>query len=117
MSSFQYAAFGYLILKLISVGFQINNIMAILNSSFNKHHWNKKRGKAGPLFLASGLFFWLLCSGCFRNLSQLLISPIIDFIIFILLCVMCVHYHIWQHEFKQVKLISYYGGGDVNVYC
>jgi len=70
---------------------------------------------AGTLLLAAALFFWLLCSGCFRNLSQLLISPMIDFVILVILVGLCFHYHVWQYEFDKVNLISFFG--NVEVYC
>jgi len=69
----------------------------------------------GTLLLGSALFFWLLCSGCFRNLSQLLISPMIDFVILLCLVGLCIHYHLWQYEFDKVNLISYFG--NVDVFC
>lgn len=42
MNNFQYAAIGYLALKIASIAFQINNILAIINSSINREHCNRK---------------------------------------------------------------------------
>lgn len=42
MRSFWFAAIGYLALKLTSFAFQINNIVAILQISCNRKHFNKK---------------------------------------------------------------------------
>eukprot|EP00347_Sterkiella_histriomuscorum_P012662 403367707 len=108
-AGFQYASIGeYLALKLTSLGFQINNIIAMIQISMQRRHCNKKRGKIGALLLGAGIMFWLVCSGCFRNIKYLLISPLLDFVILIVMFLLCFHYNHWQHEFDKVSLINYY---------
>ena len=67
----------------------------------------------GTLLLGAALFFWLLCSGCFKNLSQLLISPWIDFVILIAMMIMCVHYNFCQNELKKINLTFQFGNPEL----
>jgi hypothetical protein len=34
----------------------------------------------------------------------------LDFVISLIMIVICFHYHIWQYEFDKVKLIGLFGG-------
>ena len=40
----------------------------------------------------------------------------LDFLLLLIMIVVCVHFHVWQNEYKRVQYISYIGGGS-QLYC